>query len=163
MIQVKDLIEKFKNALDNDWGYIWGTAGVKWTQAKQDAATREQTVKYGSKWVGHYVADCSGLFSWAFKQLGGYMYHGSNTMFLKYTTASGTLSAGKRTDGQELKEGTAVFVWKEAEKKYTQDGINVSEDIDAQVLDMDGLREILLSVKGIGEKRADQVLKKIGG
>ena len=51
----------------------------------------------------------------------------------------------------------------EAEKKYTQDGINVSEDIDAQVLDMDGLREILLSVKGIGEKRADQVLQKIGG
>ena len=48
--------------------------------------------------------------------------------------------------------------FEEAEKKYT-----VSEDIDAQVLDMDGLREILLSVKGIGEKRADQVLKKIGG
>lgn len=47
----------------------------------------------------------------------------------------------------------------EAEKKYTQ----VSEDVDAQVLDLDGLREILLSVKGIGEKRADQVLKKIGG
>lgn len=65
----------------------------------------------------------------------------------------------------------AVSFWKEAynegfseaEKKYTQDGINVSEDVDAQVLDMDGLREILLSVNGIGEKRADQVLKKIGG
>lgn len=65
----------------------------------------------------------------------------------------------------------AVSFWKkaynegfsEAEKKYTQDGINVSEDVDAQVLDLDGLREILLSVKGIGEKRADQVLKKIGG
>jgi hypothetical protein len=125
MIQVSDLIGKFKHALDNDWGYIWGTAGVKWTQAKQDAATREQTVKYGQKWVGHYVADCSGLFSWAFKQLGGYMYHGSNTMFLKYTTASGTLSAGKRTDGQELKEGTAVFVWKEAEKKYTHVGLYI--------------------------------------
>ena len=51
----------------------------------------------------------------------------------------------------------------EAEKKYTQDGINVSEDIDAQVLDLDGLREILLSVKGIGQKRAEQVLQKIGG
>lgn len=53
--------------------------------------------------------------------------------------------------------------FEEAEKKYTQDGINVSENIDAQVLDMDGLREILLSVKGIGEKRAEQVLQKIGG
>ena len=51
----------------------------------------------------------------------------------------------------------------EAEKKYTQDGINVSEDIDAEVLTVEDLREILLSVKGIGEKRADQVLQKIGG
>lgn len=51
----------------------------------------------------------------------------------------------------------------EAEKKYTQDGINISKDIDAEILTLDGLREILLSVKGIGEKRADQVLKKIGG
>jgi hypothetical protein len=127
MIQVKDLIEKFRQALDNDWGYIWGTAGVKWTQAKQDAATREQTVKYGSKWIGHYVADCSGLFSWAFKQLGSTMYHGSDTMFRKYTTASGTLSAGKRMDGQELKEGTAVFVWKEAEKKYSHVGLYIGD------------------------------------
>lgn len=40
------------------------------------------------------------------------MYHGSNTMWDKYCTAQGKLSGGKRTDGKELKPGTAVFVLK---------------------------------------------------
>lgn len=108
-ISAKDLIAKFQYALDNHWGYIWGTAGVLWTEAKQKAATREMTVKYGSKWIGHTVADCSGLFSWAFKQLGGTMYHGSNTMYDKYCAEQGTFTGGKRTDGKELKAGTALF------------------------------------------------------
>ena len=103
MINASDLVAKFQYALDNKWGYIWGTAGIKWTQAAQNAATRETTVKYGQRWVGSYVADCSGLFSWAFKQLGGYMYHGSNTMYREYCTNKGKLS------GQTLKPGTAVF------------------------------------------------------
>ena len=125
VISTSALIEKFEYALKNDWGYIYNTAGEVWTQKKQDAATREQTVKYGKQWVGHHVADCSGLFSWAFEQLGGYMYHGSNTMFLKYTTSNGTLKSGKRTDGQELQPGTAVFVWKESEKKYSHVGLYI--------------------------------------
>ena len=99
------LIERFQYALDNAWGYIYGTAGVKWTEAKQKAATRETTVKYGARWIGHYVADCSGLFKWAFNQLGGTMYHGSNTMYKSYCTAKGTLSKGKRTDGYALQPG----------------------------------------------------------
>ena len=87
MISCQALIEKFQYALNNAWGYIWGTAGVKWTAAKQAAlekttdADRAMGRKYGSKWIGHMVADCSGLFSCAFDQLGGYMYHGSNTMW----------------------------------------------------------------------------------
>ena len=109
MIQSSDLVAKFQYALDNKWGYIWGAAGQLCTQAKQDSATRDMTVKYGQKWVGHYVADCSGLFTWAFKQLGGYMYHGSNTMFKKYCVATGELKKGQRTDGEKLKPGTAVF------------------------------------------------------
>lgn len=125
MIKREDLIGKFKHALDNDWGYIWGQAGDVWTQSKQNAATREQTVKYGQQWVGHHVADCSGLFSWAFKQLGGYMYHGSDTMFRKYTTENGTLNGGKRTDGMELLPGTAVFVWKEKDQKYGHVGLYI--------------------------------------
>lgn len=109
MISTSDLIAKFQYALDNHWGYIWGTAGVEWTAAKQAAATREQTVKYGSRWIGHIVADCSGLFTWAFKQLGGTMYHGSNTMYKSWCVNKGKLSGGKRSDGGELLPGTAVF------------------------------------------------------
>ena len=127
MITVSALIEKFRYALANDWGYIWGTAGVVWTAAKQANATREMTVKYGKKWINHVVADCRGLFSWAFKQLGGYMYHGSDTMFRKYTTSNGELKNGARADGKPLLPGTAVFTWKASEKKYGHVGLYVGD------------------------------------
>jgi hypothetical protein len=123
MINPQDLVELFVSALVNAWGYIWGTAGVMWTEAKQKNVTDEAAQKYGKKWIGHMVADCSGLFAWAFKKLGGYMYHGSNTMYLKYCTANGTLTKGARSDGQELKPGTAVFVWNEEKKKYSHVGL----------------------------------------
>ena len=123
MICAEDLIAKFQYALDNHWGYIWGAAGSVWTQAKQNATSNDMAKKYGQQWVGHTVADCSGLFTWAFKQLGGTMYHGSDTMFRKYTTATGALKAGKRTDGQELLPGTAVFVYNEEKKNYSHVGL----------------------------------------
>lgn len=117
VISSQALIDKFEQALNQDWGYIWGTAGVMWTAAKQESlekttdSDRANSRKYGSKWIGHMVADCSGLFAWAFKQLGGYMYHGSDTMWNKYCTAKGELKNGKRTDGNELLPGTAVFTY----------------------------------------------------
>ena len=109
MFAASALIEKFQYALDNDWGYIWGTAGVMWTEAKQKNATREMTVKYGKKWIGHMVADCSGLFRWAYKQLGSDIAHGSNSIYKSYCSGKGLLKNGKRTDGYELLTGTAVF------------------------------------------------------
>ena len=133
MITAQALIEKFKYALENDWGYIWGTAGEKWTALKQaniEKTTdkdRENARRYGSKWIGHYVADCSGLFAWAFKQLGGYMYHGSNTMYKSYCTSKGTMSGGKRTDGQELKPGTAVFTG--TEKEHGHVGLYIGDGL----------------------------------
>jgi len=129
MIQASDLVEKFRYAFNNKWGYIWGTAGEKWTQARQAAlekttdADRAQGRKYGSKWIGHTVADCSGLFHWAFEKLGGYMYHGSDTMYRKYCSNKGELKKGKRADGKELKSGTAVFVWNGT--KYSHVGMFV--------------------------------------
>ena len=117
MIKAEALIAKFRQALEEKWGYIWGTAGEKWTAEKQKElekttdANRAQGRQYGSKWIGHRVADCSGLFSWAFKQLGGTIYHGSDTMYRKYCVNKGELSKGKRTDRGTLKPGTAVFVW----------------------------------------------------
>ena len=104
MIKASDLIRLFQQALDEKWGYIWGTRGQVWTQASQNRATRDMTVRYGKKWVGKRVADCSGLFVWAFKELGGSIYHGSNTMWKKYTTVKGTL-----TGNMTIRPGTAVF------------------------------------------------------
>ena len=49
------------------------------------------------------------------------MYHGSDTMYRKYCVAKGELKKGKRTDGQALKPGTAVFVWNG--KKYSHVGL----------------------------------------
>lgn len=130
LITPANLIAKFQYALDNDWGYIYGAWHETWTKAKQDAlvnkfissygsnwknsASAKKEDKYygalyGSKWIGHVVTDCSGLFYWAFKELGGYMYHGSNTMWNKYCTTKGKLNKGGRVDGNPLKLGTAVF------------------------------------------------------
>ena len=118
MITTDALIEKFKYALKNDWGYILNTAGQVWTASDQAKSTNKMTIEYGRQWIGHRVADCSGLFSWAFKQLGGYMYHGSNTMYKSYCTAKGTFSKGKRTDGKKLKPGTALFTGNENDRGH---------------------------------------------
>lgn len=106
MINANDLCDLFRQARAERWGYIWGKSGQVWTQANQDAATREQTVLYGQKWVGKRVADCSGLFVWAYKQLGASIYHGSNTIYNKYTVAD---RRGKVTDMTQIRPGTAVF------------------------------------------------------
>ena len=127
-IYASQVIKLFKQALNEKWGYIWGAAGETWTQAKQDAATRDMTVKYGVKWIGKRVADCSGLFSWAFKSLGGYMYHGSNTMWKKYCTTKGKLINGKREDGKELKPGTAVFMCKANSTDYYHVGLYIGDN-----------------------------------
>lgn len=147
MIRPADLIAKFEYAVANHWGYIYGTRGLfEWTAARQKAATREMTVKYGSRWIGHMVADCSGLFWWAFHELGGYMYHGSNTMYNKYCTAKGKLTKGKRADGKTLLPGTAVFTGTDAnhghvglfigdcviEAKGTQAGVVKSKITDSR-------------------------------
>ena len=133
VISSEALIELFEQALNDEWGYIWGTAGEMWTAAKQENlnkttdADRANSRKYGAKWIGHMVADCSGLFSWAFKKLGSYMYHGSDTMYRKYCKYHGELNKGQRTDGQALKPGTAVFCWNG--KKYSHVGLYVGNGV----------------------------------
>lgn len=124
-VKASDVIAKFQHVLDNDWGYIWGHHGDIWTAAKQKAAKDEQTKLYGSQWIGHYVSDCSGLFYWAFDQLGGYMYHGSNSMYLRYCTAKGSMTKGRRDDGQHMKPGTAVFCLRESDGVYSHVGLYI--------------------------------------
>ena len=131
MIRSTDLIAKFRTALNQKWGYIWGTSGIKWTEARQKEIEkttdpdRAQARKIGSKWIGHTVADCSGLFTWAFRQLGGEMYHGSDTMYRKWCEHHGEMKNGKRTDSAALKPGTAVFCWNG--EKYSHVGLFVGD------------------------------------
>ena len=138
MIKAADLIEKFKYALSDHWGYIYGTAGVMWTKAKQQAKVNYMVSKYGenwknnadikntdnqkekgyynaalygSKWIDHMVADCSGMFAWAFAQLGGSIAHGSNSIYDRYCSKKGKITD---TNRKSIKPGTAVFTGTEA-------------------------------------------------
>ena len=117
MITTQALINYFQAALDSKWGYIYGERHTLWSAEKQAAYVnkysgdpdRQNSCKYGGKWAGHIVTDCSGLFADAFEKLGGKIAHGSNTMWRDYCTDKGELKGGKRTDGKELLPGTAVF------------------------------------------------------
>lgn len=98
------------------WGYIPATAGTMWTQAKQDATQNAMAKKYGSKWIGHMVADCSGAFVYAYKKYGESIYHGSNRIARKYIKEVLPIS--------EAKPGMAAF------KYYApgQKGYSLPED-----------------------------------
>ena len=131
MVKSEDLVAGCQQSLDEEWGYIWGKIHEMWSDEKQDAYVRayhdderrKQSCEYGGKWAGHIVTDCSGLVKYWVEKYGGKMYHGSNTMYLKWCTSKGELRNGQRTDGKPLKPGTAVFCWNGA--KYSHVGINV--------------------------------------
>ena len=139
-ITPKELIALFQEALDEKYGYIWGKTHEKWSEQKQAEyartyagdANRQQSIQYGGQWAGHWVTDCSGLFKWAFNTLGGDMYHGSNTMYNSWCTAKGQLKSGKRSDGQTLKPGTAVFTGKEGSHGHVGLYIGDGKVIEAQ-------------------------------
>ena len=139
MISTAALIEKFQYALDNQFGYVWGGSGGLWTASDQKtkvnymvnkygtswkknseakADNYYMTAMYGEKWIGHHVADCSGLFRWAMNQFKIYISHGSNAIWKSYCSAKGNLSGGKRTDGKTLLPGTAVFTDHNGDKTH---------------------------------------------
>lgn len=70
MISLAAFLACVRQAKTEAWGYIWGKYGQVWTQKDQNAATRETTVKYGSRWIGRRVCDCSGLIRYAFTENG---------------------------------------------------------------------------------------------
>ena len=118
MIKAQDLIDKFRLSLEEKWGYIYGMKHVMWTKARQDNyvkaysggdSYRQKSCKYGSKWIGHIVTDCSGIFAWWIEQLGGAIAHGSNSIYDRYCKSRGTLKSGKKSSGSGLLPGTAVF------------------------------------------------------
>lgn len=132
-ISGKAMAEKADIAYQEKWGYIWATAGVKWTQARQDALNAkyesdpkkyddyQQGALYGKKWIGHKVADCSGLIKWAASQLGlKGIYHGSNSMYRKNCK-----KVGKITKGMKLPIGAIIFTGNESIHNHV--GILISE------------------------------------
>lgn len=127
MIKASDLVTLFRQALAEGWGYIWGQRGGVWTQAEQDAATRDMTIKYGQQHVGKRVADCSGLFVWAYGELGASIYHGSNTIYNKYTTTTGAVG-GLST----LRPGSAVFMVNNGRRTHIGLYIGGGKVIEAQ-------------------------------
>jgi len=62
--------------------------------------------------------DCSGLFVKAFRDQGGSIYHGSNTIYRKYCSEK-----GKLTNVSQLKPGMAVFKWNANTPEKFDDGL----------------------------------------
>lgn len=94
MVTAKDFCTQCSIPLQEGWGYIWGTYGQLWTASsritsKAPANSKAQAAKYGSKWIGKRVSDCSGLLYWASKQLGFSLPHGANTMYNSYCKSKG--------------------------------------------------------------------------
>ena len=97
-------------------GYIYGTSGVLWTEARQKALVKKYnsnpekykdyklSAKSGHKWYGHIVYDCSGLTSRIGSRLGLSYHHGSNLSY-RYDCAY----KGKKTKGMKLPVGAWVY------------------------------------------------------
>ena len=117
MIKSGTLVNDFSTSLAEGWGYIYGTTHEMWSEAKQrdyekrysGDPDRENSCKYGKKWTGKWVTDCSGLFHYWFARHGGKIAHGSNSIWDSYCTRRGELRSGTRTDGYPILPGTAVF------------------------------------------------------
>lgn len=117
MVTAKDFIAWVYVPLREAWGYIYGTAGIKWTAWLQKSWSQaghknyEQTARYGAQWIGRMVCDCSGLLCWALKQLGVKDFvHQARYQYTDQCKAHGTMTGGKRSDGKQLLPGTAVFL-----------------------------------------------------
>lgn len=106
----KKIADLALKVLAEKWGYIWGQSGAMWTEAKQKELERtteskyEQGRKYGSRWIGHRVADCSGLVVYLCKSFGFSVPHGSNSIWKK-----GYLSEKGVIESSNLPVGALVF------------------------------------------------------
>lgn len=111
-IPVQALWDYCEKMLQEEWGYIWGAAGILWTAERQKAASNDMAVKYGSKWIGHYVVDCSGVMVYIWKRYGLSIPHGSNSIARKCVGKMGT----------RPQPGYAAFIWKPDDTDKYPDG-----------------------------------------
>lgn len=150
----QEIVDLFKQALAEKWGYIFGQSGTLWTQSDQNTKVKYMEKNYGanwkkdadakaskyynsalhgSKWIGHHVADCSGMFVWAYRQYKKSIAHGSTSIYKSYCSTKGKLTdALKKT----LLPGTAVFTG-DAENNHPHVGLYVGNGkvIEAQGVD----------------------------
>ena len=117
----KQIAEYALAAYECKGGYIFGTQGITWTQARQtqmeqnrkDDPDYSQSIKYGKKWIDHRVWDCSGLTRQAALAAGAEIHHGSNS------TWNGDCShKGELTSGMALPIGAFVFVYKDGKRTH---------------------------------------------
>ena len=157
-IKALDLVSAFRIPLAEKWGYIWGKRGQVWTQASQNAAIREMTVKYGQKWVGRKVADCSGMFVWAYKRFGASIYHGSDTIWRKYTSMTG------RVEGTlSIRPGTAVFMENDGKRTHIGLYVGVGKYGVDTVIESQGTRTGVVESKLSAWDEWGELMVKIGG
>lgn len=134
MIAVTEFIAKVRIPLEQHWGYIWGTWGRLWTDALQKAYSEptrknwQKTKAYGQQWVGHIVADCSGLVRWACNELGESVAHSSHYLYTDYCRKKGQLVKGLRQDGTQPRAGSLVFLTN-AEKRKHHVGVYVGNNV----------------------------------
>ena len=124
-VKAKDFAVEVDKAYTEKWGYIWGQSGDTWTQVKQDNLEKkynsdpnkyedyELGAKFGSRWIGHRVADCSGLPYGVLKKMGVRIAHGSNTIWNDYLSHKGPIKSGMK-----LPIGAAVFTEKNGSKPH---------------------------------------------
>lgn len=115
LVSANKIVEDAINIYNQQCGYIYGSHGEIWTQAKQTAVERDpkgrpQTKDWGGQWVGRQVFDCSGLWVYIMEQNGGYVNHSSNSIWESYCVQKGKLKNGKKENGEPLKLATAVFL-----------------------------------------------------
>ena len=110
MVTGEQLSQEALKIFSAECGYIWGTAGVMWTREKQTELEHDHAgdnnyamaIKYGSKWIGHIVYDCSGLILALLKAHGIKVPHGSNSQWNNSLSEKGTIEG-------DIPVGSAVF------------------------------------------------------
>ena len=118
------------------------------------------TVQYGQKWVGKRVADCSGMFRWAASELGGYIYHGSNTMWNSYTDPERRGAVG---GVMTILPGTAVYQNTDGKRTHVGLYVSVGKYGIETVIEAQGTRTGVVESKLSAWDEWGELLVKIGG
>ena len=153
-VTAEQLIEWFRRALEDKYGYIFGQSGTMWTQSDQNLKVNYMIRNYGpdwkksadakkdnyyksallgSKWIGHNVADCSGMFVGAYRKYGLSIAHGSTSIYKNYCDQKGRLTESLK---KTLVPGAAVFTG-DTENDHPHVGLYVGNGkvIEAQGVD----------------------------